>query len=101
MRMRQESGTESSLSPVSPEWSQHIGPDTRTCDTGPYITSSNVVKLRSRSGSGEGQLRVRVWKVRVRLGPAPESIPNDLKLSDTLFLVFTITLFHQLDQCRG
>lgn len=30
-----------------------------------------------------------------------ESIPNDLKLSDTLFLVFTITLFHQLDQCRG
>ena len=58
----------------------------------------SIVKLRSKSRSGGGQLQV--WKVRVRLGPAPESIPNDLKLSDTLFLVFTITLFHQLDQCN-
>ena len=58
----------------------------------------SIVKIRSKSRSCEGQLKV--WKVRVRLGPAPESIPNDLKLSDTLFLVFAIPLFHQLDQCN-
>ena len=54
------------------------------------------LKVLSSSGPSPGEGQRKVWKVRVRLGPAPKSIPKDLNLSYTLFLVFTITLYHQL-----
>lgn len=51
------------------------------------------LKVLSSSGPSPGEGQRKVWKVRGRLAPAPKSIPY--------FLVFTITLYHQLDLCIG